>query len=146
MTKNLLLIFMLAIAQIQIAWANYDRDLISAAVVGDLNEVKSLISKGADVNMKDEFGGTVLMKASMYGHFEIVKFLVSKGANVNAKDGILGFTALMSASIEGHFEVVKFLVKNGANVNAKDMFSETALSYTENSEIKQFLINNGARE
>ena len=77
MIKNLLLIFMLSIAQIQIAWADYDSDLIYAAKDGDLNKVKSLISKGADVNAKNKYGYTALNKAKTS---EIRQFLINNGA------------------------------------------------------------------
>ena len=146
MIKNLLLIFMLTIAQIQIAWADYDGNLIRATEDGDLNRVKSLISKGADVNAKDgTLERTALIEASLNGHLEVVKYLVENGADVNAKNEY-GVTVLMRASYYEHFEIVQYLVSKGANVNAKDKYGSTALSFTKTSEIRQFLINNGARE
>ena len=77
MIKNLLLIFMLSIAQIQIVWANYDGYLIQAIEDGDLNKVKSLISKGADVNAKDKVGWIALNWAKTS---EIKQFLINNGA------------------------------------------------------------------
>ena len=145
MIKNLLLIFMLSIAQIQIVWANYDGYLIQATKDGNLNKVKSLISKGANMNAT-KWGWNALIWASYEGHFKIAKYLISKGADVNVKDDFFGNTALMNASLNGHFELVKFLVSKGANVNAKNKSGLTALNKAKTSEIKQFLINNGARE
>ena len=79
MIKNLLLVFILGIAKIQIAWADYDRALIQATEDGDLNRVKSLISKGVNVNAKSESGDPALMNASYKGYFEIMKYLVENG-------------------------------------------------------------------
>jgi len=57
----------------------------------ELRHCKYLVSKGADVNAKDNGdryceGYTPLHYAAQNGHPELAKFLVSKGANVNAKD------------------------------------------------------------
>ena len=48
--------------------------------------------------------------------------------------------------MDGDLNKVKSLISKGANVNAKDKDGDTALSIAKTSEIKQFLINNGARE
>ena len=63
-------------------------DLIEASKIGNLERVKELISKGADIHYNDD---EVLRTASNNGHFEIVKFLVLNGANVHGGDDIVGF-------------------------------------------------------
>ena len=78
--------------------------------------VDLLISKGADVDEKNNRGETALMWASGKGHRECVDLLLSKGANVNEKDND-GTTALMVASVNGHRECVDLLLSKGANVN-----------------------------
>ena len=50
--------------------------------------MKLLLSKGADVNAKDQSGYTALSWASSGGHSEIVRLLFQKGADVNAKDSL----------------------------------------------------------
>ena len=77
--------------------------------------------------------------------FDVMAMLESGRVNVNAKSSINGRTALMLASEAGHFEVVKYLVENGANANLKDNDGKTALDFAETDEIRQFLINNGAK-
>ena len=51
-----------------------------AAMMGDLNRVKLLVERGADVNAKDEEGKTPLDFAQENGHQEIVKWLKECGA------------------------------------------------------------------
>lgn len=49
------------------------QDLIDAAGRGDISSVKALFDKGADVNVKDEDGGTALMWASRNSHTDVVQ-------------------------------------------------------------------------
>ena len=66
-----------------------ERQLINsfwyAVEKGNVSKVKDLLSRGTDVNFKDDNGFTFLMKASEKGHTEIVKELMVKGADINAK-------------------------------------------------------------
>ena len=57
--------------------------LMSAARSGDINTVKNLLDKGADVNEKDRFGYTPLKSAAYAGHTETVKLLIDKGADID---------------------------------------------------------------
>ncbi|KMQ52635.1 Ankyrin 1 [Chitinispirillum alkaliphilum] len=91
-------------------------DLIRFCTKGDIVNLKSLITGGADINCKDPQGRTALIEAAWSGHLEIVKLLIARGADVNAADKS-GFTALMRASEEGYTFIVKALIKHGANVN-----------------------------
>ena len=52
----------------------------------DINMVKFLVSKGANVNTQDKLGKTPLHFAAEYGSTDILQYLISKGANVNAMD------------------------------------------------------------
>ncbi|MEI6544009.1 MAG: ankyrin repeat domain-containing protein [Methylococcales bacterium] len=90
------------------------QQVIDAAEAGDLLKVQALLTAGADVNAKNEVGGTALMDASRNGHKEIVKALIAKGADVNAKDNEGRNTALFYAASHGHQDVVKALKQAGA--------------------------------
>jgi len=101
--------------------------LVGSAIRGDANSVKTLLDKGADVNVRDADGNTALDWAAGEGQLEIVKILLDKGADVNVK-GMLGFTPLMAATTHGHTEIVKILLDRGADVNA--ISGTTAFSWT----------------
>ena len=95
--------------------------LYVAAVTGDINTVKELIDKGADVNQKGGGGllndSNALDAASSIGHVEIVKLLLAKDANVNAASGNMGWTPLSSAAWAGHTDIANLLIDKGADIN-----------------------------
>ena len=99
-------------------------ELHTAAVLGDLDEVKQLLANGADINRKDNAGWTPLRMAAFYGFKEVAEFLIASGADVNVKD-IEGYTPLHMAVL--HPEIVKLLLSNGADVNSKNKDGETPL-------------------
>jgi ankyrin repeat protein len=75
---------------------NYGRPLSDAAESGNVNKVKLLISKGADVNACPKF-----------------------------EDGYTGYSPLTTAVIHGNFSIVKILIENGAKIdNPSEEFGE----------------------
>jgi cytohesin len=93
-------------------------DLHSAASAGDVERVRELLKKGANPNVRDEFGYTPLHWAAYEGHVDVVKLLLKHGANLNARDED-GWTPLHRAASRGHVEVVKLLLEHGADPNIK---------------------------
>ncbi len=93
-------------------------ELYFAASRGDVADVRTLISQGADVNEQETNGFTSLMAAALEGHTEIVQLLINEGADVN-RQGSNGGTALINSSLRGHIEVVKLLLNAGADVKSE---------------------------
>lgn len=93
-------------------------ELVEAIEDGDLNEVKALIKKGADVNSEliwnEESGETPLMVASTYGLIDIVRVLLENGADVDTITWYGDSTALNYAAANGHTGVVSLLIEHGA--------------------------------
>lgn len=65
--------------------AALNEQLMEAASNGDLVRLKALLSKGADVNARDQIGSTPLIVASFRGKTDVVKLLLEKGADSEAR-------------------------------------------------------------
>ncbi len=102
------------------------KSLHKAAADGDIEQVKLLISKGADINAKDEKKNTPLHYAVKSGAMKLVQLLVEAGADVNAKDK-RGHSPLYYTIREKDLDTAKLLIVRGADVNAKDKQGLTAL-------------------
>ena len=88
-------------------------NLLRAINSGDIEQVKLLISQGADVNTKNNAGQTLLHIACRSGNKEVVEFLIDQGANINSKSN-RDLTPLDLAQRAGHTEIVELLEKHGA--------------------------------
>lgn len=114
----------------------FDRDTLNRVVsnmyIYDTNSgvIRMLTEAGADINHKNSYWGTLLMKFVQYENAnpDFVKDLINIGANVNAINDD-GKTPLMYAARDGSSSVVKVLLEAGANVNTVDNSRKTALMY-----------------
>jgi ankyrin repeat protein len=84
-----------------------------AANAGNLEEVKRLLSGGADIDARAENGMTPLILASWRGHTKVVELLLREGADVNAETNI-GTTALKFATERGQKKTIALLRSHGA--------------------------------
>ncbi len=79
----------------------------------NLEMVKFLLDRGADINFKNRDGETFLHKTD---NKEIAEFLISQGLNVNEKNNE-GVTPLGAAGLKGNLEFMEVLVMNGSQVD-----------------------------
>ena len=105
--------------------------LTRAAARGSVDDVKSLIDAGDDVNTSDGKGTPVFYAASN-GHLECLKLLVEAGAEVNKAIGDNIPIVLVAA--KGHLECLKLLIEAGANLNVYGSEISTALIEAVNNE------------
>jgi ankyrin repeat protein len=84
--------------------------------------------KSFDINVKDEFGNTLLLTALHYGNFEIFFFLLARGADVNLCNN-KGVCPIQLAVYEGGDEIVKALCMRNVDIKVKDKNNFTALEY-----------------
>ncbi len=115
--------------------------LITAALRGDLKQVKFLLAHGAAVNARDKDGRTALLEVAQHGEVPIMTLLIENGANVNLRDNE-GNSALKlvlsgpaAASDAPVFEGTKrreinLLLNHGADVNAKDKDGDTTYYFS----------------
>jgi len=99
--------------------------LMMAALNGDVNMTKLLLSKHVAVN---KAGWTPLHYAATNGHDDIVRLLVAHSAKVNAASPN-GSTPLMLAARGDHLSTIKLLLSEGATLNAKNSIGLTALDF-----------------
>ena len=105
--------------------------LLAALVQGHFEVAKSLLNHGADVDVRESTGKTILLVALSYHKEEdkllnIVDFLLKHGADVDARDHTFQ-SSLHLAESYGMQQVAKILLKNHADVNFQDNHGETAL-------------------
>jgi len=104
-------------------------------------KIQYLISKGADVNAKNDYGFAPLQYAAC-NSVAVVQLLASHGADVNTKDKN-GKTPLhvVAESEHASVEALEYLISQGADVNAKTsgFFGKTPLQVANTKEKKHIL-------
>jgi serine protease inhibitor len=102
--------------------------LFTAVREGNIQRVRSLITKGADVNVKNNVYCTPLHYAAEYGHLIVAELLIANGADVNAKT-INDVTPLHMAARRGYYNVVDLLIEKGADIDTTTKKGQTPLDY-----------------
>ncbi|HLG43354.1 MAG TPA: ankyrin repeat domain-containing protein [Planctomycetota bacterium] len=100
--------------------------LANAYLRKDVAKLKELIEEGADVNVRDKDGKTVLMHAAGKANLGIVQYLVEKGASLGLTDQ-QGDTALHHAARRDSEDLVRYLIDRGSVVDARDRWGGTPL-------------------
>lgn len=121
--------------------------LINAAARGDLNVVKLLLARGADVNAKDNKGYTALQHAIEARYDDVSELLLNHPKlDPNAR-GLNNVTTLMTYVWRERKDAVQKLLDRGADVNAQDYDGDSALhgaAQNGNIEIIDLLVAKGA--
>jgi len=124
-----------------------NKSLHLPAAEGNLEQVKTEIEGGREVDSKDIAGQTALMYAAETGRMEVIKYLVSKGANVNARSQGYHYTALMYAASGNRLEALEYLIARGAEIDAPSFKNATALMMSARAghiDIVKILLEKGA--
>jgi len=115
-----------------------------AARYGSIKILNYFISKGIDINIKDEdYKRTALMWAAIEGNLEAVKLLIESGANLSETDDG-GYTAVTIASIYNNVEILKLLIESVTDPNERSsQLKKAFLKSAENEQINtfEFLLN-----
>ena len=114
--------------------------LMTATRRNNLELVKLLLKKGADVNLVNQCGNNALNLACSDQCFDIVKYLLQNtNVNINHQNNH-GWSPLMTAVCRINLELVKLLLKQGADVNLVNCNDDDALKLAiYNNDISLFI-------
>jgi DNA-binding NtrC family response regulator/ankyrin repeat protein len=104
---------------------NHDDTALTQAS-GQIDATRVLLERGAEVNWRNVFGTSPLMRAAKYGHEKVLRLLITHGAEVDAQN-VNGTTALMRAASQGHAAIVQALLRSGSQVDLRNRDGATAL-------------------
>jgi ankyrin repeat protein len=122
------------------------KKLFTAVLDGDIDQVTALIKLGADINGKNNQGGTPVYTAVSAKNREMVKFLIKSGADLEIANWY-GETPLFLAVENGYEDIARVLIENGADVNAATADGRTPLHETVQhylSDLAEILLRHGA--
>ena len=107
--------------------ANNRTILMYACSNGDLNVVKDIVMKGANLNATESvYGNSALFFAMCFKHYDIAKYLINAGADVNIVNKDL--ETILSGAIDYNlFDFVELLCRKGINVNLVNNQSYTPI-------------------
>jgi len=108
------------------AAANDDLRLVDAMQRQDRQQVRALLEKRADVNLRSEDGSTTLLWAAHWNDLETAELLIRAGADANAAND-LRMTPLSQACTNGSTQFVDLLLTAGADPNTPIGTGETPL-------------------
>jgi ankyrin repeat protein len=95
--------------------------------------VEALLNSGADIELQDEEGRTVLTHAILNGRVHIAQLLIKRGANINHQDA-QGMSPLMHAIVDPkRFNLATLLLRQGANIYLQDNLGRNASDYLRNN-------------
>jgi ankyrin repeat protein len=118
-------IFLAAIQDYESPYGN----IFEAAEKGTPFDVLFFISKGVDVNAKNDIGRSPLNVAAVHNsNVDVLRVLISHGADIHSRSNDPGDSPLDSAAYYNpNLEVLSFLVSKGGDVNAKNNAGNTPL-------------------
>lgn len=126
--------------------------LPEAVALGEMDTVRALLERGANVDARNPERSTALHIAARAGSIEFVRLLLNHGAEVELQDANR-FTPLMLAACEvrtnddAWSDIVRLLRSHGANPDATDEYGRTALmidAYDFNTPGAELLLDLGA--
>jgi ankyrin repeat protein len=92
--------------------------LAAAALDGNTDMVRALISRGTPITVTKYDGNSAFENAAARGYEAILQLLLDNGANVNETTGYFSDgTALQRAAENGHIQTAQFLLDSGARID-----------------------------
>lgn len=98
-----------------------------AILAGHTEIVRYLISRGADVTVRDLDGDSPAFLAALRGDLEIIKMLRKAGADLEAAGGRNKVSLLTIAAEKGDLKVVEYLIDQRVDVDQEGIDGDTAV-------------------
>ena len=121
--------------------------IMAAAAKGDEKELKDLIGKGENPDIRDDRGRTPLHVAAFEGHHEVMRVLVKAGVDPNALENDR-YDIVTIAAVENDIPTLKLSLELGGSAkNVTSRYDGTALiaaAHLGHFEVVEILINAGA--
>lgn len=92
----------------------------------DIAAVKALLTRGVDVNVRDENGRTPLMAAVQKNNLELATLLMQHGADLNIRDNTM-LTPWLCAGANGFYKIMEVALGYGADIKMTNRFGGTVL-------------------
>lgn len=121
--------------------------LFDAAQRGCTELMSDLLSEGASVRARDQFGNTALIHAARAGENDALELLLEKNSEVNYRN-IAGSTALLQAVTMNRSRATRILLQAGADPNTpsrRNVSPLIAAAYNGNVRMVERLLEAGAR-
>ena len=95
-------------------------DVFSFARHGRTDDIEDLLDRGLPVDVRDEFGNTLLTIASQNGNKRVAKLVLRRGSNINARNH-KGNTPLHYTFQYGYGETLgQYLISKGADSTVRN--------------------------
>jgi ankyrin repeat protein len=104
-------------------------DWEQAAAEGNVRVLRRMRRQGHDIDAKDRYGLTAIMRAAHAGQGEAVEWLIAEGANLDHTSKF-HLSALMLAVIAQNYEVARLLAGAGADVSIRGAGAPGYAGYT----------------
>lgn len=98
-----------------------------AVETGQINVAEMLIQSGADVNVKDDNGVSLLQRMILEGNENGAQFLLEHGVDINARCADSGESYLECAIRHGRPKIVESLCRLGSNVHEPSIDGDSLL-------------------
>lgn len=106
--------------------ADLNQALLKATEAGDIQQLKSLLQQGAQVDTVNTNGESGLLVATHTNNIPMAKLFLQYGANVNLQDKIKD-SPFLYAGAEGRTEILKLMIPHKPDYTLTNRFGGTAL-------------------
>ncbi len=103
------------------------KGLFRAIQETDVKKLSSFLKRGVPVDMRNEFGDTILMQAAGTGNIPLLEEILKHNPDIEARSRGRGDTAVMCAAESGKTKAVLFLHNAGAKLDARNNGKKTSL-------------------